>query len=164
MESGSSDLFRHMTSQQEGLHRQRRSNTNHRPIMSPSPTRTTYEVGEGRSPRPHVGVLSCVYSQPPGQCAAGPSRSLTRSRRQQSWGGGRHTHAHPSVWAAVRGHCHCVPTCANSSLVSRQSHHRRHPGDGGHGGTCSTPRLFRALFRDPSRTVLLALSPCFMFN
>lgn len=53
-----------------------------------------------------------------------------------------------TVWVKVRGHCHCVPSSANSSLVSRQSHNRQHSWERGRVGTCSTPRLFRGLFRD----------------
>ena len=47
-----------------------------------------------------------------------------------------------TVWVKVRGHCHCVPRSANSSLVSRQSHRGQHSWDEGRTGTCSTPRLF----------------------
>lgn len=65
-----------------------------------------------------------------------------------------------TVWVKVRGHCHCVPSSANSSLVNRQSHHRQHSWDWGRVGTCSTPRLFRGLFRDCS----MLFSLCFMFN
>ncbi len=53
-----------------------------------------------------------------------------------------------TVWVKVRGHRHCVPSSANSSLVSRQSHSRQHSWERGRARTCSTPRLFRGLFRD----------------
>lgn len=36
----------------------------------------------------------------------------------------------------VRGHCHCVPSSAKSSLVSRQPHNRQHSWERGRGGTC----------------------------
>lgn len=84
---------------------------------------------------------------------------LTRSTERRSSSGSRFFSSIPSCFpdgvgkgrcggGGWRGHCHCVPSPANSSLLSRQSHHRQHSWERGRAGTCSTPRLFRGLFRD----------------
>lgn len=82
-----------------------------------------------------------------------PKTRLTRSREwrsstERAGFSSLSVTAPQTVWAKVRGHCHCVPSSANSSLVSRQSHNRQHSWERGRIGTCSTPCLFRGLFRD----------------